>query len=120
MLNYNELTFFLAFPCLLFIRASHFSDLVNHSPPPLWTLLTIPPPYACIIFDNHFCIKYAFQKCQQLSGFSFSRVRVFGLFCIGLFFRSFSYFSGLFCIGLFCMGLFCTDTVLYTIYIIPT
>ena len=35
----------------------------------------------------------------------------FGLFCIGPFFRSFSYFSGLFCNGIFCMGLFCTDTV---------
>ena len=51
-----------------------------------WTLLTIPPPllnlvnffprYACIISDKQFCMKYAFQKCQQLTGFSFSRVRI--------------------------------------------
>ena len=53
------------------LKALIYKDLVNYSPPPFY------PPYACIIFDNRFCIKYAFRKCQQLSGFSFSRVRIF-------------------------------------------
>ena len=38
---------------------------------------------------------------------------VFRTICIGRFFRSVSYFSGLFCIGLFCMGLFCTGIIIH-------
>ena len=42
-------------------------DLVNYP----------PPPYTCIIFDNHFCIKYEFQKVQQLNGLFQFRAFVF-------------------------------------------
>ena len=47
-------------------------DLVNC--PPVFERCSLSPYVR--IFDNYFCIKYAFQKCHQLIGFSFSRVRI--------------------------------------------